>query len=147
MSAIYYQPSDEALEDNDYASFHVWHSKRYCMDDTTSDEDPQPYRDMDIEQPYFVDLDGFNVSKFVLESLIKCSDIYVDGTDEGKDYGFCIVDPLNADWKKAESYLLSELRNNEELAESLGELNELEKAMQAAATIEDRLVVAYWNYD
>lgn len=147
MSATYYQPADEiTLLENGHCSSSVWYSKRYCMDDTTSDEEPEQFKDMDIEQPYFIDLDGFNVSKFVLESLTKCSDIYVDGTDEGKDYAFCVVDPLDADWVKAKSYLESEL-SGEDCEEALKELDEVEKAMRSAITIEDRHVVAYWNYN
>lgn len=147
MSATYYQPSDEiALLENGYCSSDVWYSKRYCMDDTRSNNEPEQYSDMDIEQPHFVDLDGFNVSKFVLESLTKCSNIYVDGTDKWEDYAFCIVDPLDADWKKAKSYLNSEL-SGEDREEALKELDEVEKAMRSSVTIEDRHVVAYWNYD
>lgn len=148
MSAIYYQPADEiTLLENGYCSSDVWFSKRYCMDDTTATVYPEQYKGMDIEQPRFVDLDGLSVSKFVLESLTKCSDIFVDGTDNGEDYAFCIVDPFDVDWKKAKSYLESELSNNEELSEALKELDEVEKSMRSMVTIEDRHVVAYWNYD
>jgi len=146
MSATYYQPSIKALLDNGFDSADVWYSRLYCIDDTASADEPQLYKDMDIEQPHFYDLDGFSVSKFVLESLTKCSDIYVDGTDEGKDYAFCIVDPFDADWNKAKSYLNSEL-SGEDREEALKELDGVEKAMRSSITIEDRHVAAYWNYD
>lgn len=145
-SVIYYQPTEKTLCENGYASSDVWFSRLYCMDDTSKAEEPQQYSNADIEQPTFVDLNGYNVSKFVLESLTECSDMYFDGTDKGKDYAFCIVNPVDADWNKAKSYLTSEL-SGEDRDEALKELDEVEKDMRLMFTVEDCYAVVYWNYN
>lgn len=133
---LYYQPvNKEFLSTHSKRS--VWHLDSNCKRDTGTDE-ISIYRQVDIEAPVFIDLQGFDTTKFIIESFLKQFE-GVDGTDYELNYAFCIVEPRCINLTDIVKYLEGEGVIIEE-ADGLAEL------MENISQIKNEIVL-YWNYD
>lgn len=143
---VYFQPTDSNLLDVVLTSSSVWLSKLECEKDNDT-KDISSYSGTDIESPFFEDLNSFHTTKIIIEALMKQSEQYVDGTDKGMDYAFCIIDQSRVDWDAAKDYILGNTGDRSEKDDAICDFESLMDEMASCRSPEQPLGAVYWNYN